>query len=421
VLSIEQQEEDILVQYQTFLSRLVLEHGNYLQKSTEAQVVAQFMTLTTLEQLNIRRKRILLRSLHHANLINRLTTGTIFNRNRSIVNLEQVDLSHIQFGLSSNQTNELPIYRYIGWHSLWLPRTILVHAYFRYTLLDHTTFSESIMDSVDTSFAAHTDRQSQTSFVGVSLIKANLTRSQMANFQCIECRFSHSILTEVNLSYSIISHTFYLSKNPLLFDHTYFKYAIIHSAVFRTINFTQSDWSNVQASEIGIYNSIFTNTIMETSSLSKSTIQDSIFEHIHFYETDFSYARFRNVTFTNSNMYRVNMSFVSCEHCFFIDINFEDMFWAYVSLRYSKFRDCLIDINQLLENSIEIIESKLINGTNESQLGRPDSFHRILHLIRIKTHERSPTETHMNVYLTIFGEKNQTKETELKTNDYQLN
>jgi hypothetical protein len=46
VLSIDQQEENILVQYETFLSGLILEHGNYLQKSSEAKTVAQFMTLT---------------------------------------------------------------------------------------------------------------------------------------------------------------------------------------------------------------------------------------------------------------------------------------------------------------------------------------------------------------------------------------
>jgi hypothetical protein len=115
------------------------------------------------------------------------------------------------------------------------------------------------------------------------------------------------------------------------------------------------------------------------------------------------------------------MSFISCEHCFFININFEDTIWRHISLRYSKFRDCSIDIDELLENSIDIFESKLINGTNEYNLGETDSFHRILHFIRIKTGDRIPIETHMNVYLTIFGQMNQTKEIELKSNDYQLN
>lgn len=249
----------------------------------------------------------------------------------------------------------------------------------------------------------------------------NLIRSQMGNFQCIECNFSYSILTEVNLSYSIISHTFSLSKNRLLFDYTNFNHALIHSAIFETINFTKSDWSNVQASQIGIYNSIFTNAIMDKSSLTKSTIKDSIFEYMNFYETDFSYATFYNVTFTNSNMYFVNMSFISCEYCFFININFEDTIWIHISLRHSKFRDCLIDIDELLENSIDIFESKLINGTNEYNLGETDSFHQILYFIRIKTRDRTPIETHMNVYLTIFGQINQTRQTELKSNDYQLN
>ncbi|CAF1199696.1 unnamed protein product [Adineta ricciae] len=177
---------------------------------------------------------------------------------------------------------------------------------------------------------------------------------------------------------SEFSHTFYLSKNRLLFDYTNFTHALIHSASFKAINFTKSDWSNVQASQIGIYNSIFTNTIMDKSSLIKSTIQDSVFKYMNFYETDLSYAKFYNVTFINSNMYSVNMSFISCEYCFFINGNFEDIIWTHISLEYSKFLDCSIDINQLFENSIDVLESELINGANEYNLGKTDYFHRVL-------------------------------------------
>ena len=433
-LSIDQQEENILVQYQTFLSKLILDHGNYLEKSSEAKTVAQFMTLTALEQVNIKRKRILLRSLHHANLINFLKTEKLFDT--SVVNLDQADLSHIQFGLALNQTGQLPMYRYISWNYLYLPRTILTYASFRYTILDHTTFTQSIMDFVDMSFAAHTNHQSPTNFVNVSMIKANLSNvrfrltnfsltnlilSQMDNFECIECHFSHSILTEVNLNYSRFPHTLHLSKNRLQFNSANFSHSHMYFALFRSINFSRSDWSHVQASQIGIYNSIFTNAIMRKSLLSKSIIQDSTFEFMDFYETDFSYARFSNVTFINSNMYLVNMHFVICERCFFINVNFIDTIWTYVSLTNSKFRDCSIDIDELLENSIDISESKLINGTKEYNLGELNPYHPILYNIRVKTGDRTSPETYMNVYLTIFGQMNQTKETELKSNEYQLN
>ena len=433
-LSIDQQEENILVQYQTFLSKLILDHGNYLEKSSEAKTVAQFMTLTALEQVNIKRKRILLRSLHHANLINFLKTEKLFDT--SVVNLDQADLSHIQFGLALNQTGQLPMYRYISWNYLYLPRTILTYASFRYTILDHTTFTQSIMDFVDMSFAAHTNHQSRTNFVNVSLIEAklsnvrfrltnfsltNLALSQMDNFECIECHFSHSILTRVNLNYSRFSHTFHLSKTRLLFNSANFSYSHMYFALFRSINFTQSDWSHVQASHIGIYNSIFTNVNMYKSLLSNSIVQDSTFEFMDFYQTDFSYAKFFNVTFINSNMYLVNMHFVICERCFFINVNFIDTIWTYVSLTNSKFRDCSIDIDELLENSIDISESKLINGTKEYNLGELNPYHPILYNIRVKTGDRISPETYMNVYLTIFGQMNQTKETELKSDEHQLN
>ena len=252
------------------------------------------MTLTALEQVNIKRKRILLRSLHHANLINFLKTEKLFDT--SVVNLDQADLSHIQFGLTLNQSGQLPMYRYISWNYLYLPRTILTYASFRYTILDHTTFTQSIMDFVDMSFAAHTNHQSRTNFVNVSLI---------------EYHFSHSILTRVNLNYSRFSHTFHLSKTRLLFNSANFSYSHMYFALFRSINFTQSDWSHVQASHIGIYNSIFTNVNMYKSLLSNSIVQDSTFEFMDFYQTDFSYAKFFNVTFINSNMYLVNMHILS--------------------------------------------------------------------------------------------------------------
>ena len=94
----------------------------------------------------------------------------------------------------------------------------------------------------------------------------------MDNFECIECHFSHSILTRVNLNYSRFSHTFHLSKTRLLFNSANFSYSHMYFALFRSINFTQSDWSHVQASHIGIYNSIFTNVNMYKSLLSNSIV-----------------------------------------------------------------------------------------------------------------------------------------------------
>jgi len=48
-------------------------------------------------------------------------------------------------------------------------------------------------------------------------------------------------------------------------------------------------------------------------------------------------------------------------------------------------------------------------------------YHPILYNIRVKTGDRTSPETYMNVYLTIFGQMNQTKETELKSDEHQLN
>jgi uncharacterized protein YjbI with pentapeptide repeats len=102
-------------------------------KSSEAKVVGHSKTLTALNQLDIKRKSILIRSLYDAKLI------TIQRNSKS----------------SHNSVDERTLYYYVDWYHLFLSNTILTNASFRHTILDCAIFSMSCMDSVDLSFAIH--------------------------------------------------------------------------------------------------------------------------------------------------------------------------------------------------------------------------------------------------------------------------
>jgi uncharacterized protein YjbI with pentapeptide repeats len=202
------------------------------------KVVGHFKTLTALNQLDIRRKSILIRSLYDAKLI------TIQRNSKpddsSILEVQRVDLSGITFGSSRNSADERTLYYYVDWYHLFLPNTILTNASFRHTILDCAIFSMSCMDSVDLSFAIHrqpncfdTLRGFQRDFLNTSLIKANLydanfyyndfssanlTLANMRQFYCQECKFSNIVLLQADLSSSIFFHAFYLGTLRLDFS-----------------------------------------------------------------------------------------------------------------------------------------------------------------------------------------------------------
>lgn len=115
-LATDQQQENILVEYQTFLANLIINNGMDLKKSPEAKVTGHFMTLTALNQLNIRRKSILIRSLHDAKLIT-VQQGSSKN-SESILVLGVVDLRDIMLGSPRDSPDEYPVNHYIHWHYL---------------------------------------------------------------------------------------------------------------------------------------------------------------------------------------------------------------------------------------------------------------------------------------------------------------
>jgi uncharacterized protein YjbI with pentapeptide repeats len=381
-LALDQQRENILVQYQTFMANLLLQNGIALNATPAAKPVALSMTLTTLSQLDLRRKSILMRSLYHSKLI-------ILHRNSqpydtSVLQLGHIDLSNIKFGSAPDSPDERPRLLSIDWYYLSLPYATLINSSFRHTLLDCATLSSAVMDLADFSFVSQQNHQcfggtraGQISFHSSSLVnasfykasfrftsfdKTNLTFADMRHLYCMECGFVRAILFKVDLTSSLIFPTFLFDPGRLEFSLTDFRHAIMHSAHFRSINFSQSDWSNGQASNIILFNSTFINSKMENCSLTTSTIQQCLFQNINMFNVDLSDAKLLNVSFINSDLRNANMSYLECNYCEFINVTFQSAIFNNASLRYSKFFNCSIDENQL-DEVIDLSGSILSNGT----------------------------------------------------------
>jgi uncharacterized protein YjbI with pentapeptide repeats len=391
-LATDQQLEDILVEYQNFLSPLILDNGIALNKSLDAKVVAHFKTLTALQQLDTRRKRILIRSIYDAKLI----TLNLYSKSndRAVLDLRGMDLTGVIFGTPHNSSNSYPANRYIDWRYLWLPESVLINVSFRHARLDCATFNNTYMDSADLSFAAHHRRFTcfnnfpnisayfeRTSLVNASLYNANfinadfslanLALANMRLFSCAGCIFFGTKLFKADLSSSTLNILTYQSRFHLEFYRIDLREAVAHSANFDTIHFNLSDWSNVQASKININNCKFSVATMVNCSFVKSTIQQSIFDNATLDKIDFSYAIFKNVTFINSNMRYTNLSFIKCTYCHFINVTLQGTVFKNATLQYSNFNDSPINTNQL-EEMINIYGSRFFNGTIQLNISTID-------------------------------------------------
>ena len=433
-LATDQQLENILVNYQTFLASLILKDGKDLEKSSNTKIVLHFMTLTALNQLDIRRKSILIRSLHDAELITFKQDANI--NHPSTLALALVDLKDITLGSPRNSPDEYPLHHYIHWDYLWLPNAILTNASFRHTRLECATFTRARMDLVDLSFTIQpitkcfdTFRDAGTDFSSASLVnanfhnakfydtdfsRANLTFANMRGFSCQMCKFSHTILFQADLSFSYFYPSFLLNQSLLDFTSIKLKQATIYGSYFRSINFQNSDLSNTQLSQVTIRNSIFNKTTIKNCSFIKSIIQESIFQNTTLNTIDFSNAKLYNVTFNNSDMINANLSFIKCVYCIFINVKLEDTIFNNASLRYSKFINCSIDMSQL-DEATDLFGSTLFNGTDELILGTEgQDSNKTIYNIRIQTGDEVQAGTDADVYLQIFGEKNSTDKIQLE-------
>ena len=381
-LATDQQHQNILIEFQSFLAKLIIENGVSLNKNPGAKLAVHFMTRTALTQLDTIRRSILLRSLHDTNMITLQKSSNVLEP--SPIDLRQFDLSSIRFGLLADFPERPRLVYYAEWKYLWLPNTILRDASFRYTVLDCASFLGSVLDFADLSFARamnhkcfDTVRESDVGFPEASLVNtswyktdfrftsfanANLTFADMQELYCRECDFSRAILTRADLSFSLIFNAFILHKVRMPFYNSSLSHAVLRGAHYRAINFDWSDWSNAQASGIRFYNCTFTHAKMENSSLTKSNIQYSFFQGANLSMVNLSDAELHNVSFVNADIRQANLTNIRCDYCDFSNVLLDDAVLKNASLVRSNFHGCRVNVSQL-EEAADLSGSTLPNGT----------------------------------------------------------
>lgn len=383
-LSTDQQQQNILIEHQSFLAKLMIDHGANLTKNVGAKLAANFMTRTALNQLDTPRRSILLRSLYYSNLIIAQKKDMSRTDTSVIIDLEQADLSNMRFGIWPGIPYELQRDRYIAWRYLWLPNTNLTNASFRHTTLDCATFSRALMDSADLSYAAHYFppclgilQHSQTDFTAASLVNAilykvnffladfsnaDLTSADLRGSSWRESTFSSARLHLADLSFSRFFSTFAIYQERLNFHAVNLSRAVVRSAWFHSIEFRASDWSNADASEINIFNCSFSRATLDNSSFAKSLITTSFFWNASLSMINLSDAVLNNVSFVNANMHKANLSNIRCEYCDFRSVSLYDAVLRNASFIRSNFRDCRLNTSQL-EEAADLSGSTLPNGT----------------------------------------------------------
>ena len=228
-LAKDQQMENILTAYQDFLGRIILETEDSLRNAPKAAAVVRFKTLTALEQLDARRRNIVIRSLYDAELITNLIIKDHSVKELGAVNLQQIHLKDLTLGSHRDSPASYSRGQRISWNYLSLPFSILTNVSFRHGILDCAYFDSAHMYLVDLSFTQTTYRKqcsnstddngsvflTHTQLVNTSiyyvswyhaiLSSATLTSVDMRKSHCFECQFVQTKLNQVDLSSAVFT------------------------------------------------------------------------------------------------------------------------------------------------------------------------------------------------------------------------
>ncbi|CAF1530449.1 unnamed protein product [Adineta ricciae] len=378
-LAKDQQWENILVEYHRFLSGFFVQKGLSLKESDGTILLS--VSHTTLNQLNVKRKSYVIRSLYEAKLI-ALNINSDQSRS-SFLEIGGIDLSNIMLGSVHDPQGPQSLLFYIDWSYLYLPRAILVNASIRYAILNCAFLHNTKLDSADLSFAYVREakcfnkwRESSAEFSTSSLVNATLyhadfndvsfynatlTFANMSNIQCCDCDFRTANLVRVDLSGCNISRSQY---HTLLreFESTNLSYTTADLSIFHSLTFDYSDWSHVQAKQIRMINCTFVNATMINASFVKGSLSNVLFQQTDLSYIDMTYAILKNISFIDTIMYYANLSYIKCEYCNFINIDLRNSLLRNASLLYSNFVNCSIDEKQVGE-IIDLGGSKLPNET----------------------------------------------------------
>ncbi|CAF0873934.1 unnamed protein product [Adineta ricciae] len=299
-LSLDQQRQTILVEYHSFLTKILMEFGTTGNKEENVRLVIRITTITALSQWD----------------------ATLFSS------------SYLDFADFSFATARTPI---------CFDNDRETKIDFSSTSLVNSTFYRSI-------------------FIAADFSNANLTFANLRYLYCRDCTFVSTLLIHVDLSFLHMFSTFYKTY-MCLFLSTTLNNVIAHSARLSSGNFTDSNWTNVRASDIVFKNNTLSYLTMKHCFLSNSKLYDTIFRNTTLYDVDMLNNSLQNVTFINNYMENINFRDIHCKFCYFTNTQLKKIIFTHASFIHSSFLHSHVNITQLIEETKVLINVTLPNGT----------------------------------------------------------
>ncbi|CAF0846014.1 unnamed protein product [Adineta steineri] len=363
----EVRKENILVEYQNSLAKILLDHGMTLNGSVSARFVVRVKTLTAVKQLDTVRKAFLIQSLYEANLI---TTAV---STESIISLEGADLNRLHLGSTEDDT-ERPSHACLS-----LAGAILTNASFRLDNLNGANFTNAKLRFADftdsrtdygqycyhqippLSVSFHSAILNEANFMTALYDNAIFTYAKMskANLQKFTCRYCNVV--GANLSEADLTGVTF--NGPANIGWAKFNNSKLINASFTDgVNFQQSDFTRANANGISIRKCMFYSATFFNSTFNHATIINSDFTYARMDSIDISQGMITNSVFNNAHLVDVNFSHTTCRQCTFLNAILTGANFQGAIFNMCNFTGTQINDKQL-EQASSLAGSILPNGT----------------------------------------------------------
>ena len=365
----DQRKENILVEYQNSVAKLLVDYGMTLNESESARFVVRVKTLTAVRQLDFVRKSFLIQSLFEANLI------TTKFASEPIISLESADLTKLDIGNSDGNTERpshpcLSLNRVIMNNASFRREVFVgasfVHAYIRFgdftdsmTMwlpplpcydqpdLKYVNFESTVLN--DTIF-------SRALFEHATFSYAEMYRTNLQGFDCHECEMIYTKLSQSDLTRATFLGPANLMGLKLIDSQ------LINARFMHEIDLHQADMTRVNAAGVTIDRCTAWSAILVNGSFDQAIIKDSNFYHAQITGASMTQIRINNTIFDLAQLINVNFSHAMCHHCMFIGAVFTGSNLQSASFIASNFTDATISDKQLAQ-AASLLGSILPNGT----------------------------------------------------------
>jgi uncharacterized protein YjbI with pentapeptide repeats len=363
----DERKENILVEYQNFIAKLLLDHGMTLNESESARFVVRVKTLTAVKQLDPARKAFLIQSLFEANLI----TTTLAAE--PVVSLESADLSNLYIGIKEDNT-ERPSHACLSFD-----RAILTNSTFRYDNLNGASFAYAYLRFADftnsmTLSTTKCYRQCTTkciNFTAAILNEASLQRAfytsavftdaqmfkaNLQGFDCHQCEIGTA-----NMSQADLSRATFAGRANLAFSK-FIDSKLINATFKEGIDIRQADFTRVNAAGITIRSCSFFSATLVNGSFNRAIIEHSEFTGAWMNGVSIIQGMILNCFFHSAKLTNANLSDITCHYCMFINTILTGSNLQGASFTMCNFTGAIISDEQLAQTS-SLAGSTLPNGT----------------------------------------------------------